>query len=242
VVKYTKPYPPPGCAILGYKMRRQERLVTGEVYHIFNKSIAGFKIFYNDSDFSRMRNMLRYYHIEGMLLKFSRFIELETVEKYGFNKSFISDSEGKRKLVQIIAYCLMPTHVHLILKQLKKDGISIFMSNVLNSYSRYFNIKHKRKGPLWEGRFKNVLIETDEQLLHLTRYIHLNPVTSYLVDNPDEWTTSSYKEYLLKVDDYDCICEYGNILNITPVYYKRFVEDSISYQRELAKIKKILLE
>jgi putative transposase len=78
----------------------------------------------------------------------------------------------------------MPTHIHLVLRQLKDGGISKFMSNILNSYSRYFNIKHNRKGPLWEGRFRKVLVGSDEQLLHLTRYVHLNPVTACLVDKP----------------------------------------------------------
>ena len=61
--------------------------------------------------------------------------------------------------VEIIAYCIMPTHFHLVVKQLKEDGISFFIQQILNSYSRYFNIKTKRKGPLWEGRFQNVIIE-----------------------------------------------------------------------------------
>lgn len=223
-------------------MQRKEKLVVGQVYHIFNKSIAGFKIFNDDIEFLRMKAMLRYFQIENMLFKFSRFMELQEVKEKGFSQHFISVSQGKDKLVQIIAYCLMPTHLHLILKQLKKDGISIFTGNVLNSYSRYFNTKHKRKGPLWEGKFKNVLVETDEQLLHLTRYIHLNPVTAYLVDKPEEWIVSSYQEYLLEVQDQDKICEYDDILDIDSGSYSKFVADFVSYQRELAKIKNLLLE
>ena len=80
------------------------------------------------------------------------------------------------------------------------------MGDILNSYSRYFNTKQKRKGPLWEGRFENVLIKTDEQLLHLTRYIHLNPVTAYLVDQAKDWQASSYNEYLENSDFNECIC------------------------------------
>jgi putative transposase len=116
------------------------------------------------------------------------------------------------------------------------------MSTILNSYTRYFNTKHKRKGPLWESRFKSVLVETDEQLLHLTRYIHLNPVTAFLVDKPEEWKASSYNEYLLKVSGSDRTCNYDGILDIEPSSYRKFVEDRISYQRELAKIKELLIE
>jgi putative transposase len=214
---------------------RKDILAIGEVYHVFNKSIADFKIFNNDFEFLRMFAAIRYYQIEKPPLKFSKF-----VRKHKENLSnFLHDKE---KIVQIIAYCLMPTHIHLILKQLKENGISIFMSNILNSYARYFNVKYKRKGPLWEGRFKNVLVDSDEQLLHLTRYIHLNPVTNYLVNAPEEWLVSSYKEYLSKVEDNDKTCEYDDILNIDPSSYKEFVVDFISYERELSKIKKLLIE
>lgn len=222
-------------------MRRKERLVIGETYHIFNKSIADFRIFNNDNDFCRIKNMLRYYQIEDMPLKFSQFMELEKVKEKGFNSNFIVVSQGREKLVQIIAYCLMPTHLHLILKQLKENGISIFMGNLLNSYSRYFNTKHRRKGPLWEGKFKNVFVEADEQLLHLTRYIHLNPVTSYLVNKSEDWAASSYREYL-KTNRDERICNYEDILEIEPSSYKQFVEDRTSYQRELEKIKKFLFK
>lgn len=217
---------------------RKDSLVAGEVYHVFNKSIAGFKIFNNDSEFIRMIATFRYYQIEKPSLKFSKFIR-PTVDKDIHNKktAFLSDKE---KIVQVIAYCLMPTHLHLILKQLKENGISIFMSNILNSYTRYFNIKHERKGPLWEGRFKNVLINSDAQLLHLTRYIHLNPVTKHLINDPEDWLASSYKEYLLKGNDR--VCKYDDILDIKPNSYKEFVLDFVSYERELAKMKELLCE
>jgi putative transposase len=220
---------------------RKDALVVGEIYHIFNKSIAEFNIFNNTSEFLRMLNVIRYYQMEKPLIKFSDFLRSSRVQLGDVNISF-PDRSNKEKLVEIIAYCLMPTHIHLILKQLKESSISIFMNHILNSYTRYFNIRHKRKGPLWEGRFKNILVTTDEQLIHITRYVHLNPVTAYLVDKPEKWPASSYREYLLKVNEMDKICKYDEILNIDQISYKDFVEDRISYQRELAKIKNLLIE
>jgi putative transposase len=169
-------------------------------------------------------------------------MKLEKVKEDGFINYFTSILQEKERLVQIIAYCIMPTHLHLILKQLKENGISTFIGNVLNSYSRYFNTKYRRKGPLWEGKFKNVLVKTDEQLLHLTRYIHLNPSTAFLVDRPEEWLASSYQEYLLKVNNIERICKFEDVLEIEPSSYRKFIEDRISYQRELAVIKEMLLE
>ena len=169
-------------------------------------------------------------------IKFSKYIVLKDKARYDKENLL----QEKRKLIEIIAYCIMPTHIHLILKQSKKYGISKFMNNILDSYTRYFNTKHKRKGPLWETRFKNILVETDEYLLHLTRYIHLNPVTANLVDKPEDWLVSSYNEYLLRVGNK--VCEYNDVLNINPVSYKKFVDDRISYQKELAKIKHLLFD
>jgi putative transposase len=216
-------------------MMEEKTLAIGEFYHIYTKSIAGFNIFNNDDEFSRMRSVIKYYLAEDPLLSFSKFIISSKPEP----------SKGKENnqvegIVRIIAYCLMPTHLHLILEQLEEKGISVFMNKVLNSYTRYFNLKHGRKGPLWESRFKNVLVSSDEQLLHLTRYIHLNPVTAYLVEKPEDWEWSSYSQYLGK--DGDGICCLDNVLEIESKRYQKFVEDRIGYQRELARIKAVIIE
>ena len=135
----------------------------------------------------------------------------------------------------------MPTHLHFILKQSRDAGISIFMSNILNSYTRYFNTRHKRKGPLWESKFQNVLVDTDEQLLHLSRYIHLNPVTAYLVDKPEDWIYSSYPEFIGKNNSQQ-LCNFNEFMEIQPSSYRRFVEERTNFQRELAQIKNLLIE
>jgi len=141
----------------------------------------------------------------------------------------------------MIAYCLMPTHFHFILEPLQENGIATFTNNLLNSYTRFFNLKHKRQGPLWQGRSKKVLIETDEQLIHLTRYLHLNPVTAHLVKVPEQWEASSYGEYL-GISKWKKMCQYSHVLEIDPLRYRKFVEDQISYQRELAWVKHLILE
>lgn len=208
------------------------------VYHIMNKSIERYVIFNNGTEYVRMQRLIQYYRVENPLTRFSYFVARQKDKnKFVAGKVY----QNNDKLVHIIAYCLMPTHIHLILQQLKDNGISIYMNRILNSYSRYFNIKHRRKGPLWTGRFKRILVETDEQLIHLTRYVHLNPVTAYLVDKPEAWQFSSYCEYLgLSVKE--SVCEFKNILEIMPNEYKKFVDDQISYQRKLGEIKNLLLE
>lgn len=216
---------------------RKEPFINGSLYHICSKSIAGYRIFKENGDYERMLEMLKYYSCKDRPIRFSVYYEA-AVEK-GLDLPGL-DIKNSPKLVDLIAYCLMPTHIHLLVCQLIDDGISIFIKDMLNSYSRYFNIKYNRKGPLWQGRFKSIFIETDEQLLHLTRYIHLNPTSDNLVSKPEDWPYSSYQEYIGEADL--SLCRMAPYLEIIPDNYREFVESRIDYQKLLAEKKYILLE
>ncbi len=214
---------------------RNPALVNGNIYHIFTKSIAGYRIFRSDEDYARMREAIKFYRYANPPIKLS--IYLRMIEKdVTFHKYF----QDKDHLVEIIAYCLMPTHIHLILKQLKDKGISTYMKNILDSYTRYFNTKNKRKGPLWQGRFGSVIIENDEYLLHLTRYIHLNPVSDNITETPENWPYSSYHEYINRAGDK--ICNISPYIKMDPQNYKKFVSTRKDYQRHLSEIKHLILE
>jgi len=216
---------------------RKDPLVNGEIYHVFSKSIAGFKIFNSHLDYERMIGEIAFYRGKDVSCRFSE--HLKTEKKNCRELQIFIDGE---RIVDIVAYCLMPTHLHFILKQLREKGISQFMGLILNSFTRYFNSRYKRKGPLWEGRFKSVLVKDDAQFIHLTRYLHLNPTSSGLVDNPQDWKYSSYKEYLGLVDEGKKICNFSEYIDIPAEKYKEFVTDRVDYQRELAKLKKLVLE
>ncbi|MCK5491904.1 MAG: transposase [Candidatus Omnitrophica bacterium] len=205
-------------------------VVSGRMYHVFTKSIAGFIVFNNDAEYDRMIYTLNYYKIMEIGYCYSDYI------KHVGKTNSLKD---KDQIVDIIAYCLMPTHLHFILKQNVDKGISLFMRKVLNSYSKYFNCKIKRRGPLWESRFKNGEIENDEQLMHLTRYVHLNPVTAGLVKTPEFWKYSSYNEYLNNAKEK--MCNYSEVLDIDIGQYKEFVDSQADYQKELAHIKHLIL-
>ena len=185
--------------------------------------------------------MFKFYQIKERPSSFSVFDRTLRVKRAGFISAFNSIVQDQESIVQIIAYCLMPTHIHLILKQVHDAGISSFMGNILNSYSRYFNTRHQRKGPLWESKFQNVRIESDEQLLHLTRYIHLNPVTAFLVDRPDDWEFSSYIEFISESPK-QSLTQFNDLMEIDPKNYRGFVQERANYQRELAKIKNLLID
>ena len=98
--------------------------------------------------------------------------------------------EYKKKFpLRIISYCLMPNHLHFLLQQLSSNSISQFLSILCNSHSRYFNVKYETVGSLFQGRFKAKRVDKDEYLIHVSRYIHLNPVELFSFAN---------KEFLIK--------------------------------------------
>ncbi|MFH2136929.1 MAG: transposase [Candidatus Omnitrophota bacterium] len=215
---------------------RKEKIVNGEVHHVFSRSIAGYEIFREDLEYNRMKDLLWYYSTEKPSIRFSDFLEIKNKENIRKKIKVSND-----KIVDVLAFCFMPTHIHVVLKQLKEEGISIFMSRILNSYTRYFNVKTKRKGPLWESRFKNVAVQNDEQWHHLTRYLHLNPVTARLVDSPENWKYSSYEDFLQK-ESSQYISKQDDLEYMEPNRYKDFVNSQIDYQRQLAIIKNLCLE
>jgi len=217
---------------------RKVPLVTDEFYHIYTRSIAYFRIFRSSADYKRIIETIRFYTAQKPPYKFSQYLELLDQSK----KEKLQQINNRDKLVHVIAYCIMPTHIHLVLRQMQDGGISKYANLILKSYSKYFNIKYNRLGPLWEGRFKNILVESDEQLLHLTRYIHLNPVSISLVSKAADWEFSSYKEYLGLMNEENSICKFSDCLDISVSEYKTFVDERIEYQRELETIKHLLLE
>ena len=171
-----------------------------------------------------------YYSIEGPKPKFSAFTP--TTTRLNTNK----------KIVDIICYCLMPNHFHFLLRQKRTGGITEFASKLSNSYTKYINVKNKRVGPLLQGDFKAVYIGANEQLIHLSRYIHLNPLIGYVTKDLAAYRWSSYPDYINLTNSE--ICDKKIILDQfkSPEEYKKFVLDQESYGRELEMIKHQLLD
>ncbi|MBI3999853.1 MAG: transposase [Candidatus Omnitrophica bacterium] len=221
-------------------MKRLVELKTNEYYHVFNKSIAKFVIFNSDDEYQRMVRTLLYYQTAKRGCSLSDFLRLNKANKNKLDALLSSTPKEQTSWIKIIAFCLMPTHIHLLLRQNLENGISIFMSNALNSYACYFNKKHKREGPLWTGRFKAVHIETDDQLWHVSRYIHLNPTTANLVKRPELWKYSSYPRYI-KTERSKFSLPTTSVFDCTPKEYQKFVENQISYQKQLTIIQHLTL-
>lgn len=206
---------------------RSTPLVAGEYYHVYNRGSDKRVIFNQSRDYKRLQLTFYYYQYIGPKPRFSRFSKSDL-------RLFKPDI--KNKLIEVVCYCLMPNHFHFLVKQLKDNGISIFMSQLSNSYTKYFNTKYPRVGPLLQGKFQAVLIETDEQLIHTSRYIHLNPIVSKVTSDLNNYPWSSYSEYLT---DQERFCVTGKILDFFPSIkkYQEFVEAQIDYGTSLEILK-----
>lgn len=147
--------------------------------------------------------------------------------------------------VSILGFCLMPNHFHFLLQQKETNGIPRFISNVQNSYAKYLNTKTKRTGSLFQAMFKAVRLETDEQLLHVLRYIHLNPLTSYVIKSfadLEEYPWSSYYDYTGKHQRSFVTADQVLVSFKSKNSFRTFTFDQLEYQRKLDQINHLLLD
>ncbi len=211
------------------------------IYHVFNKGITDQLAFSEDMDYLRFVDTMRYYQYLSPPLRYSIFVEQPGWKKSEFFKMLKFDS---RKLVSIFSFCLMPNHFHLLLRQNIEKGISTFMGKLTDSFTRFFNTKNKRRGPIFQGRFKAVPVVSESQLVHVERYIHLNPYSAGLVKDRSElehYPYSSLPEYL---GGGEGICERDLILNLFKdrQAFGDFTFDYADVQRKLELMKHLILE
>ncbi len=148
--------------------------VTEGYFHVYNRGVNRGIIFKNSSD---------YVYFESL---FARHLGTRPAK----------DAKGReyiwfRPRVELLAYCLMPTHFHLLVYQKDDEqSLSKLLQSICTAYTMYFNKKYRRRGPLYENNFRSSHILADSYLLHISRYIHLNP-KGYA-----DWQHSSYGDYI----------------------------------------------
>lgn len=192
---------------------RPAPFLTSSFYHIYNRGVDKRVVF------QRYGHYLRFLTTIRTILKTGSATQRST-----YNQSLALNLK-----VRILAYCLMPNHYHFLIQQLQDDGISEYMHKLDTSYTKYFNLNYHRTGRLFEYTFKARVIESDELLLHISRYIHINPVIAHLVEQPQEWKWSSYREFF-DIESHP-VCETRQILSSfqSADEYKKFVHDQIAY-------------
>ncbi|MBL7156273.1 MAG: transposase [Candidatus Pacebacteria bacterium] len=234
---------------------KRPQLVNGEIYHIVIRSVDGLELFKNRKDYLRM-----IYN----LFEFNNENPARSTYRHNFNfnipRTVLSMfDKNKIILVEILAFCLMPNHVHLLARQVQEGGITKFMRKIGAGYAMYYNKKYERKGHVFQGRYRIVHIKTQEQLKTVFVYIHTNPV-SFIVPNWKEkgikseelqkvirflenYQWSSYQNYLGK-SDYSFLT---NIDFLTKIMggidgCRNFINNWLQFKKELADINKIGIE
>ena len=188
-------------------------------YHIYNRGVEKRLIFQDREDYTKFLYLLKIYLTNPEILRNEYpLLRINIVDKNLFEE------------IDLLAFCLMPNHFHLLVYQKQKDSITKLLRQICTAYVIYFNKKFERVGPLFQSKFKAVVVDSDEYLLHLSRYIHLNPTGRGAPLDEFEW--SSYLYYLGKRQSNwlktNKIVKYFN-KSKTGFSYKSFVED---YQDE----------
>ena len=209
--------------------------VEGGYYHIYNRGVEKRKIFEDNRDHKVFLNNLKESlspppKPEDVKITF-------TLQGLPF-KGVPRLPKNFYKEIDLLAYCLMPNHFHLLIKQTNSGSMQSFMSSICTRYSMYFNKKYSRIGRLFQGPYKAVLVTEEPYLLHLSRYIHLNP--SEYKDNLT-LAYSSYADYLGKRNTVwvkpDMVLSFFNQTTIPELEkfnsYKDFVE---KYKKDISKI------
>ena len=232
--------------------RQETQLVNDEIYHVVLRAVGDTAVFNDENDY--YRGIFSIYEFNN-----KNFIEIRKrrVERKKEKASGSPRPADKRELlVEILAFCFMPNHIHLLIRQLKDNGISQFMQKVGGGYANYFNKKYERKGHLF-NQFRAILIKTNEQLKNVFVYIHANPISLIEpgwkekgIENPKEvirflekYKWSSYQDYIGK-KNFSSVTNRDFLSEIMDGEKgcKEAVEDWIKYKNEMKNFGDVVLE
>lgn len=187
---------------------RKNQFSNNEIYHIVLRGIDDNLIFKNIDDYYRM--IFSIYELNNTI---PTTIQRQREARRRFkkeNRGPSSTVDERDKFVEILCFCFMPNHIHLLLRQIKDTGVTKFMAKVGTGYAGYFNRKYNRKGYVFQNRFKDIYVKDDNQLRTVFNYIHINPISlvepgwkkSGIKDSDNaikflkEYKWSSYQDYI----------------------------------------------
>lgn len=152
-------------------MKRDVPFVVGETYHLYNRGAHKLEIFREENDFRRFLLLL---HVAN---NSTAIVLRDLLSKYRGESSVIFQTEKPDKIfVDILGYCLMPNHFHLVLRQKSEDGISRFLKRALTGYSMYFNLVHQHSGTIFQGPSRSRHVGSESYFRYIFSYVHLNPL------------------------------------------------------------------
>lgn len=168
-----------------------------EYYHIFNRGMQKQPIFVTDADRIRFLFLVLTFQGKDTIPNISRALKLYVQGRtLNVGEKFTDKILGGR-IVELVAFCLMPNHFHLLLKEKLEGGIAKYMQRVLTAYTMYFNIRHDKSGHLFQGSYKSVFMKDDRQLMYVSTYIHKNcHELKEWKRKEDKYPWSSFQDYI----------------------------------------------
>jgi putative transposase len=181
-----------------------KQYVDNSFYHLYNRGVEKQVIFRDEQDYRVFLSYLKVYlepkdtHALEMLIG-----DDNTPWKVKSDALKLLRLNNFHDTLSLLSYCLMPNHFHFLIHQTTADTIDRFMNSLGSRYTKYLNNKYRRIGPLFQGVYKAVLIESEEQLLYVSRYIHRNPqslqdLQDDVLENFETYPYSSYDDYIGK--------------------------------------------
>ncbi|MCG2724976.1 MAG: transposase [Elusimicrobia bacterium] len=200
--------------------------VIGQFYHVFNRGVDKRIVFSEEIDYIRFIHDLYEFNDTKPAPNLTYYINYKRYKEVGL--PYIH-KEARKCLVEIIAFCLMPNHFHLMLRSKIDGGITEFMRKIGSGYTNYFNQKYRRTGSLFQGKYKIVHINQEAHFLHLPFYIHSNPLNLIL----PEWKDKNIKNYrhafkFLKKYRWSSLLDYIGIKNFPSLIQKNFLDGIVS--------------
>ncbi|EKE05024.1 MAG: hypothetical protein ACD_19C00426G0046 [uncultured bacterium] len=200
------------------------------IYHIYNRGVEKRKIFLDEQDYKVFLTCLKQY-LSNPETEPKRQVLQGLTLQYHVSKNYYVE-------IELLSFCLMPNHIHLLIKQKNKDSIKKFTQSLFTRYAIYFNRKYKRSGPLFQGVYKATDVINMDYLLDLSRYIHKNPLkftknltqsyssySTYLGLNNTAWLN---KNIVLDYFNQSSFMKHNNVKS-----YKYFVEEFKYVNEEL---------
>lgn len=199
---------------------RKPKFVPGEIYHIYNRGVEKRKIFMDDNDYSRFVHDLFEFNDQNPVSNLHRRVNSVVSQLFEVEPRTV-EKKPRMLLVEVLAWCLMPNHYHLLLKERVAGGIINFMKKINTGFTMFFNKKYDRVGPLLQGRFKAVGVDQDSHLKYLVNYIHLNPIDLVA----PEWRLKKMKNYsqakkFLETYRWSSYLDYANKFNFPSLLQK----------------------
>jgi len=238
--------------------RQITQLVNNEIYHIVLRAVGDSVVFKDENDYYRgIFSIYEFNNCKPVSIWLRRIQRQKEKLLRSPTSQYSQDGVPDRDLfVEILAFCFMPNHIHLLVRQLKDNSISQFMQKVGGGYANYFNKKYNRKGHLF-NQFRAIHIETDEQLRNVFVYIHANPISliepgwkengikdpKKVADFLENYKWSSYQDYIGK-KNFESVTQRDFLLELMGQEKgcREAIEDWIKYKKETRNPADIYLE